>query len=60
MSILARIRGLVVVDVPPSTISPSAVELRAAGNASKLDADEVRELRDALTEWLQRIGRDHA
>ena len=55
---LAYIAGVHVTDVPPTGSSASAIKLStvAAGGAV-LTPDDVAELRDALTEWLERVGR---
>ena len=58
MSDIAVIGYLRVHDAPLHRGMPNSAEFVIPDKRTVLSADETRELRDALTEWLQRIGRD--
>lgn len=50
--------GLTVSDAPMAGIAPYQLKVVTSANVCEvLGAEDVRELRDALSDWLERCGR---
>lgn len=61
MALIYDRNGLTVRDAPTDGLGGPAVNIfthPATSHGTRHDAQDMRDLRDELTDWLQRVGRD--